>query len=223
MYKRVLVATGGSPWSDAAVAYAIAWAACTQRTSIRTSSIVYVRRGNLLLPGPYFLVTCTLPEAQCPVARAQQHCLSHLLFQTSAAALQTLVLDSHYLGGQAAVCIHHFLQHRLPRGCITVRSYGVLSPSRRNVLPQIRTRLAACPSNDPAVERVPRQDGHQRCPAPAQERRCRIGDGPLVFLVRLSPHPREPPEGQREVPIIQGWCPVGPGARQGVRDPVGTA
>ena len=29
MYKRVLVATGGSPWSDAAVSYAIAWAACT--------------------------------------------------------------------------------------------------------------------------------------------------------------------------------------------------
>jgi nucleotide-binding universal stress UspA family protein len=29
MYKRVLVATGGSPWSDAAVAYAIAWAART--------------------------------------------------------------------------------------------------------------------------------------------------------------------------------------------------
>ena len=27
--SRVLVATGGSPWSDAAVAYAIAWAACT--------------------------------------------------------------------------------------------------------------------------------------------------------------------------------------------------
>lgn len=29
MYKRVLVATGGSPWSDAALTYAIAWAACT--------------------------------------------------------------------------------------------------------------------------------------------------------------------------------------------------
>ena len=29
MYKRVLVATGGSPWSDAAVSYAIAWAVCT--------------------------------------------------------------------------------------------------------------------------------------------------------------------------------------------------
>ena len=29
MYKRVLVATGGSPWSDAALAYAIAWAAYT--------------------------------------------------------------------------------------------------------------------------------------------------------------------------------------------------
>src|SRR5262249_17746657 len=29
MYKRVLVATGGSPWSDAAVSYAIAWAVYT--------------------------------------------------------------------------------------------------------------------------------------------------------------------------------------------------
>ena len=29
MYKRVLVATGGSPWSEAAVSYAIAWAVCT--------------------------------------------------------------------------------------------------------------------------------------------------------------------------------------------------
>ena len=28
MYQRILVATGGSPWSDAAVAYAIRLAAC---------------------------------------------------------------------------------------------------------------------------------------------------------------------------------------------------
>ena len=60
MYKRVLVATGGSPWSDAAVAYAIAWAACTQRTSIRMSSIVSVRRGNTTSQDRLRSITSTL-------------------------------------------------------------------------------------------------------------------------------------------------------------------
>ena len=286
---------------------------------------------TLLLPVPYFLVTFTLPEELRPVARAHQRCLYNLLFQTSAAALQALTLDPHYLGGQigmvgvlhtwtrdlayhphvhylvpggalspegfqwlsprsaawlvpvralsrlfrgtckaalttAGLCapvppqvwhkdwvthcqpagtgtevltsfapsiyrialtnnrletledghvtfrfkkrsgagwhrltlpaeafIHRFLQHVLPRGFIKVRSYGILSPSRRKVLPQIRTLLAACPSNDPAAQSAPPRDGHQTWPAPAQERRCRICGGPLVFLVRLSPHTREPP------------------------------
>lgn len=286
---------------------------------------------TLLLPVPYFLVTFTLPEELRPVARSQQHCLYNLLFQTSAAALQALTLDPHYLGGQigmvgvlhtwtrdmayhphvhylvpggalspdgtqwlsprsdawlvsvralsrlfrgkfkaalttANLCalvppqvwhtdwvthcqpagtgtevltyfapyiyrialtnnrletlkdghvtfrfkkrrgagwkrltlpaeafVHRFLQHVLPRGFVKVRSYGVLSPSRRKMLPQIRTLLAACPSNAPAAERVLPRDGHQTCPAPTQERRCRICGGPLLFLVRLSPHTREPP------------------------------
>jgi hypothetical protein len=55
---------------------------------------------TLLLPVPYFLVPFTLPEALRPVARAQHHCFSNLLFQTSAAALQPLTLDPHSLGGQ---------------------------------------------------------------------------------------------------------------------------
>jgi hypothetical protein len=93
----------------------------------------------------------------------------------------------------AEAFIHRFLQHVLPRGFIKVRSYGILSPSRRKVLPQLRLLLAACPSKDAAVERVPLRDGHQTCSAPAQERRCRICGGPLLFLVRLLPHPREPP------------------------------
>jgi nucleotide-binding universal stress UspA family protein len=45
MYKRVLVATGGSPWSDAAVSYAIAWAAGTGAAlrilSVLTSPVAY--------------------------------------------------------------------------------------------------------------------------------------------------------------------------------------
>jgi nucleotide-binding universal stress UspA family protein len=45
MYKRVLVGTGGSPWSDAAVAYAIAWAAYTgaelRILTVLTSPVAY--------------------------------------------------------------------------------------------------------------------------------------------------------------------------------------
>jgi hypothetical protein len=54
----------------------------------------------LLLPVPYFLVTFTLPEERRPLARSHQRLMYHRLFQTSAAALQTLALDPHYLGGQ---------------------------------------------------------------------------------------------------------------------------
>ena len=295
---------------------------------------------TLLLPVPYFLVTFTLPEELRPVARAPQHCLSNLLFQTSAAALQALTLDPHDLGGQigmvgvlhtwtrdlashphvhdlvpggalspeglqglsprsaawlvpvralsrlfrgqftaalttAGLCdpvppqvwhkdwvthcqpagtgtevltsfapsiyrialttnrletledghvtfrfkkrnsagwkrltlpadafIHRFLPHVLPRGCIKVRYYGSLSPSRRKGLTHIRTLLAAYPSNAPAAESGPHRDPPQTGPPPAQERRCTQCGGPLVFLVRLSPHTREPPSCQSEVPII---------------------
>ena len=53
----------------------------------------------LLLPVPYVLVPFPLPEARRPVARSHQKCVSNLLFQTSAAALQALALDATYLGG----------------------------------------------------------------------------------------------------------------------------
>lgn len=286
---------------------------------------------DLLLPVPYFLVTFTLPEELRPVARSHQHCLYNLLFQTSAAALQALALDPHYLGGQlgmvgvlhtwtrdlayhphvhylvpggalspegarwlsprsaawlvpvralsrlfrgkfktalstaglralvppqvwqkdwvthcqpagtgteiltyfapyiyrialtnnrletledghvtfrfkkrgaagwkrltlpAEAFIHRFLQHVLPRGFIKVRYYGILSPSRRKGLTHIRTLLAACPSNAPAAESGPHRDPPQTGPAPVREQRCKQCGGPLVFLRRLSPHPREPP------------------------------
>jgi hypothetical protein len=45
----------------------------------------------------------------------------------------------------AEAFIHRFLQHVLPKGFPKGRSYGFLSPIRRNVLPQIRTLLATCP------------------------------------------------------------------------------
>jgi len=286
---------------------------------------------TLLLPVPSFLVTFTLPEALRPLARAHQHCLYTLLFQTSAAALQALTLDPHSLGGQlgmvgvlhtwtrdlashphvhslvpggalspegpqwlsprsaawlvpvralsrlfrgkctaalataglgdlvpphvwqqawvthcqpagtgtevltdfapsiyrialtnnrletladgqvtfrvkkrrsagwkrltlpAAVFIHRFLQHVLPRGFPTVRYDGFLSPSRRKILPQIRTLLAASASTTLATENLPPQDYPLPRLVPQPERRCRTCGGLLVVLGRLSPQPREPP------------------------------
>ncbi len=285
----------------------------------------------LLLPVPYFLVTFTLPEELRPLARSHQRLMSNVLFQTSAAALQTLALDPHYLGGQigmvgvlhtwtrdlayhphvhylvpggalspegsqwfsprseawlvpvralsrlfrgkgkaalttAGLCepvpsqvwhkawvthcqpagtgtavlayfapyiyrialtnnrletledghvtfrfkkrrsagwkrltlpaetfIHRFLQHVLPRRFSKVRSYGLLSPSRRKGLPQLRTLLAASPSNDLVPQHTPPPDRPPPHPVPEPQRRCRTCGGLLVFLVRLSPHPREPP------------------------------
>jgi len=93
----------------------------------------------------------------------------------------------------AEAFIHRFLQHVLPRGFSKVRSYGFLSPSRRTMLPQVRTLLAACPSNDLVMESTPPRDRPPPRPGPEQARRCRTCGGLLVVLGRLSPHPREPP------------------------------
>ena len=87
--------------------------------------------------------------------------------------------------------IHRFLQHVLPKGFPKVRSYGLLSPSRRKVLPQIRTLVAACLSTASAPEHSPLPTPGK--PPPTAERRCRQCGGVLVVLGRLSPHPREPP------------------------------
>jgi hypothetical protein len=93
----------------------------------------------------------------------------------------------------AEAFLHRFLPQVLPKGFPTVRAYGLWSPSRRNVLPQIRTRLAAGPSNAPAAVSAPPRNGPQPWPRPAPERRCRCCGGLLVCLGQLSPPPQEPP------------------------------
>jgi Putative transposase/Transposase zinc-binding domain len=93
----------------------------------------------------------------------------------------------------AEAFLHRFLQHVLPRGFIKVRSYGLLSPSRRKMLPHIRTLVATCPSTASAPESAPLAAPDKPPPTPTAERRCRQCGGLLVFLGRLSPAPREPP------------------------------
>ena len=93
----------------------------------------------------------------------------------------------------AEAFIHRFLQHVLPRGFCKVRSYGLLSPSRRQRLAQIRTLLAAPLPTAPAPERVSPRDPAPPLPTLAADRGCRHCGGRLVFLGCLAPHPREPP------------------------------
>ena len=94
---------------------------------------------TLLLPVPYFLVTFTLPEALRPVARAHQHCLSNLLLQTSAAALQALTLDPYYLGGPIGMvgvlhtwtrdlASHPHVHYRVPGGPVPSKCAVALTP-----------------------------------------------------------------------------------------------
>lgn len=93
----------------------------------------------LLLPVPYFLVTFTLPEELRPVARAHQHRMYNLLFQTSAAALQALTLDPHYLGGPIGMvgglhtwtrdlAYHPHVHSLVPGGALSPEGWQWLAP-----------------------------------------------------------------------------------------------
>jgi Putative transposase len=89
--------------------------------------------------------------------------------------------------------LHRFLQHVLPRGFCKVRAYGLLRPSRRQRLPQLRTLLAADLPTAPPPERTSSRTTATPLPTPAVDRGCRHCGGRLVFLGRLTRHPREPP------------------------------
>jgi len=54
---------------------------------------------KLLLPVDYFMVTFTLPEELRAVSRSNQKTVYDILFETSAAALKKLALDSRFIGG----------------------------------------------------------------------------------------------------------------------------
>src|SRR5712692_7664061 len=93
----------------------------------------------LLLPVPYFLVTFTLPEELRPLARSHQRLMYNVLFQTSAAALQTLALDPHYLGGQIGMvgvlhtwtrdlAYHPHVHYLVPGGALSPEGSQWFSP-----------------------------------------------------------------------------------------------
>lgn len=58
------------------------------------------KQQELLLPTPYFMVTFTLPAELRDLVRRNQQTGYNSLFRASAAALQNLAWDPHYVGGQ---------------------------------------------------------------------------------------------------------------------------
>jgi Putative transposase/Transposase zinc-binding domain len=105
----------------------------------------------LLLPVPYFLVPCTLPEELRPVARSHQKRMYNLLFQTSAAALKDLALAPTHLGGQLGMVgvLHTWTRERayhphvhdlVPGGALSPDGSRWFSPRYDNWVVPVRAR-----------------------------------------------------------------------------------
>jgi hypothetical protein len=103
---------------------------------------------DLLLPVPYFLLTCTLPASFNAVARSQQSLLYDLLFKTSAAATQQLAQDPRFIGGRLGMvgvlhtwgrnlAYHPHVHYLVPGGGLSADGQSWL-PARHNFLLPVR-------------------------------------------------------------------------------------
>ena len=97
----------------------------------------------MLLPVPYFLLTCTLPEGLRPVVRRHQRLVYDLLFRVSAEAIQQVGQDECGVGGQMGMmgvlhtwgrnlAYHPHVHYLVPGG--GVAKDGRWRPSRANFL-----------------------------------------------------------------------------------------
>jgi hypothetical protein len=102
----------------------------------------------MLLPAPYFLVTFTLPSGLRQLARSHQHLVYHLLFRTSAAAVQHLARDPRYVGGQMGMVgvlhtwgrnlsYHPHVHYLIPAGGVATDGQTWL-PANKNFLFPVR-------------------------------------------------------------------------------------
>jgi hypothetical protein len=99
---------------------------------------------DLLLPVAYFLLTFTLPSELRQVARRHQKVVYHLLFRTSAAAMQHLARAPRFVGGQMGMVgvlhtwgrnlsYHPHVHYLVPAGGVAPDGQTWL-PSRKNFL-----------------------------------------------------------------------------------------
>jgi hypothetical protein len=102
-----------------------------------------VQQQDLLLPAPHFLVTFTLPSELREMTRSHQKRVYHLLFRTSADAMQRLASDERFVGGQLGMIgvlhtwgrnlsYHPHVHYLVPGGGLAPD--GSWHPSRANFL-----------------------------------------------------------------------------------------
>ncbi len=92
------------------------------------------KQQDLLLPVPYFLLTFTVPSELREVARSHQKLVYHLLFRTSADAMQRLASDERFVGGQLGMIgVLHILRQAQDRPgaaiCLTIHTCTIWSPA----------------------------------------------------------------------------------------------
>ena len=101
------------------------------------------KQQNLLLNIPYFMLTFTLPSELRRVARSHQKLFYHLLFRTSADAVQKLAQDPRFVGGRMGMVgvlhtwgrnlsYHPHVHYVAPGGGLAAD--GTWRPSRKNFL-----------------------------------------------------------------------------------------
>jgi Putative transposase/Transposase zinc-binding domain len=163
---------------------------------------------SCLLPGPYFLLTFTLPAELRPLAFALQKKVYGLLMRAAAAALQKLALDPQYLGGQlGALAVLHTWTRELryhPHVHLLVTG-GALSAAGKQWVPSkhaaylmpeaalariFRAKLSAALKRAGLLPQVPpavwRKNWVVHCQAVAQGREVLNYLARYVFRVALS-------------------------------------
>lgn len=104
------------------------------------------KQQDMLLPVPYFLLTCTLPSELRPLARSHQQLVYNLLFRTSAAAVQHLACDSRFVGGQMGLVgvlhtwgrnlsYHPHVHYLIPAGGLATDGQTWLPANKNFLLP----------------------------------------------------------------------------------------
>ena len=102
----------------------------------------------LLLPGPHFMVTFTLPDELRRLARSHQQAMYNILFRSSAAALQGLASDPRFIGGNLgmvgvlhtwtrAMHYHPHVHYLVPGGGLSADGQDWL-PSREDFLVHVK-------------------------------------------------------------------------------------
>ena len=168
---------------------------------------------DLLLPGPYFMLTITLPAALNEIVRSNQNLLCNLDFRVSVAATQHLAQNPRFVGGQIGLvgilhtwgrnlAYHPHIHYLVPAGGLAAGTHTWL-PARHDFLLPVkalsrifRGKFRQALAKTALFARIPSKVWQQDWVVAGKEHRsCKaVGNGrtalkylaPYVFCVAIS-------------------------------------